>query len=134
LSDDDRVLFQGWVFPMRRVLLAVAAMASLSACSAITDGEVIDQVQINSDPPGVKVTTSLGQTCTTPCTITVLRNDEFIVFYQAPGYRPMEVPVLTKSVTSVAAIARNFMRGIADNHVPNPVYAQMMPAGVSAQR
>jgi hypothetical protein len=118
---------------MRGVLLAVAAMAFLSACSALSVESVVDRVQINSDPPGVKAHTSLGQTCTTPCTITVLRNDEFMVFYQAPGYRPMEVPVLTKAVTGVAAIARSYMLGIADNHVPNPVYAQMVPVLVSSQ-
>ena len=118
---------------MRRVLLAVAAMAFLSACSAITAGGETDQVQINSEPPGVKAHTSLGQPCTTPCTITVLRNDEFMVFYEAPGYRPMEVPVITKTVTGVAAIARSLMLGVADNHVPNPVYAQMVPASVCGQ-
>jgi hypothetical protein len=59
----------------------------------------------------------------------VLRNDEFMVFYEAPGY----MPVITKAVTGAAAIARRYMLGVADNHVPNPVYAQMVPALVSSQ-
>jgi hypothetical protein len=63
----------------------------------------------------------------------VLRNDEFMVFYQAPGYIPMEVPVITKTVTGTAAIARSLILGVADNHVPNPVYAQMVPVLVSSQ-
>jgi hypothetical protein len=118
---------------MRRVLWAVTAMSFLSACSAISAGGETDQVQINSDPPGVKAHTSLGQSCTTPCTITVWRNDEFMVFYEAPGYMPMEVPVITKSVIGVAAIARSLILGVAGNHVPNPVYTQLVPALVSSQ-
>jgi hypothetical protein len=117
---------------VRELLLFAAAMALLSACSAISTGGDIDQVQINSDPPGVKAHTSFGQTCTTPCTITVSRNDEFMVFYEAPGYVPTEVPVITKSVTGVAAITRSLILGVADNHVPNPVYAQMVPAALAS--
>jgi hypothetical protein len=117
---------------MRRVLLAATAMAFLSACSAISDGGAMDQIQINSDPPGAKAHTSLGQTCTTPCTITVSRNDEFMVFYEAPGYMPIEVPVITKTVTGVAYVTRSLVLGIADSHVPNPVYARMVPVSVSS--
>jgi hypothetical protein len=62
-----------------------------------------------------------------------MRNDEFIVFYEAPGYRPMEVPVFTKAVTGVAATARSYMLGIADSHVPNPVYVQMVPVLVPSE-
>jgi len=92
----------------------------------------MDQIQINSDPPGAKAHTSLGQTCTTPCTITVSRNDEFMVFYETPGYMPIEVPVITKTVTGVAYVTRSLVLGIADSHVPNPVYARMVPVSVSS--
>ncbi len=55
-----------------------------------------------------------------------------MVFYEAPGYMPMEVPVITKTVTGVAYITQSLILGIADNHVPNPVYARMVPVLVSS--
>jgi hypothetical protein len=45
---------------------------------------------------------------------------------------PIEVPVITKTVTGVAYITRSLILGIADNHVPNPVYARMVPVLMSS--
>jgi len=99
-----------------------------------------DQVQIQSEPSGALARTSTGYTCTTPCTITVARKDEFSVVFSKEGYQDVTVPVTTEIAGAGAAgFAGNILlggvvgmgadaaTGAALNHVPNPVFAQLSP-------
>ncbi|MFG1190774.1 PEGA domain-containing protein [Xanthobacter flavus] len=78
-----------------RLALALGAAMSLAACATITRGTT-SQVQIQSEPTGADVRTSTGFTCTTPCTMTVNRKDEFSVTFTKAGYEPEEVEVKTR--------------------------------------
>jgi hypothetical protein len=84
------------------------------------------------------VTTSIGQSCTTPCTLTVSRKDEFTVHYEKDGFEPQDVDVKTQIAGSGAAgFAGNIIlggiigmgadaaTGATLEHVPNPVNAAL---------
>jgi hypothetical protein len=116
-----------------RVLVAALAASMLAGCATVTRG-LNDQVQINSDPPGATVQTSLSHQCTTPCTLTVQRKDEFNVVIGKPGFEPQTVFVGARLAGSGAAgFAGNVLvggivgmgvdaaSGATLEHFPNPV-------------
>jgi len=81
------------------------------------------QVRLESNPPGADATTSLGQGCKTPCSVSVPAPDApFTVAFALPRYQPASVPVnviknpgdLTTSATATTD--------------PNPVFAELQPA------
>ena len=126
-----------------RILAAAAAVGlaiTLAGCATITRGTT-NQVQIQSDPPGALAHTSTGFSCTTPCTITVSRKDEFSVVFSKPGYRDETVDVKTQVAGAGAAgFAGNILlggiigmgadaaTGATLEHVPNPVGVTLVPA------
>jgi hypothetical protein len=125
-----------------RILAAAAAVGlaiTLAGCATITRGTT-NQVQIQSDPPGALARTSTGFSCTTPCTITVSRKDEFSVVFSKPGYRDETVDVKTQVAGAGAAgFAGNILlggiigmgadaaTGATLEHVPNPVGVTLVP-------
>ena len=87
------------------LLLAIV----LGGCATITRG-TSDQIQITSEPSGVRASTSMGYGCTTPCTLTVSRKDEFTVKFEQAGYEPQEVPVKSEIAgTGAAGFAGNIL-------------------------
>jgi hypothetical protein len=126
-----------------RILAAAAAVGlaiTLAGCATITRGTT-NQVQIQSDPPGALARTSTGFSCTTPCTMTVSRKDEFSVVFSKPGYRDETVDVKTQVAGAGAAgFAGNILlggiigmgadaaTGATLEHVPNPVGVTLVPA------
>jgi hypothetical protein len=124
---------------MGRVFLAGAAALALTGCATITRGTT-EQLQIQSTPTEARATTSLGQSCVTPCTIQVSRKDEFTVSFQKDGYEPQQVEVKTQIAgTGAAGFAGNVLfggivgmgadvaTGATLNHVPNPVRVDLLP-------
>lgn len=99
------------------------------------------QVTINSEPPGAEARTSLGHQCTaTPCTYDISRKSEFVVSFSKPGFEPQQIPVITKVAgAGVAGLAGNVLvggvigigvdaaTGATLEHVPNPVFATLVP-------
>jgi hypothetical protein len=123
-----------------QVAAVTALTALLGGCATVTRGST-DQVQIISDPTGVRARTSTGYSCTTPCTIQVPRKDDFTVVFQAPGYQTVTVPVTAQVAGAGAAgfagnvllggiigMAVDASTGAAYSHVPNPVSAKMVPS------
>ena len=126
---------------MFRVVFACAVALALSGCATVTRG-TDDQIQINSDPQGATVQTSLSQQCLTPCTLKVGRKDEFSVTIAKPGYAPQTVFVGTKLANAGAAgFAGNVLvggivgmgvdaaTGATLEHFPNPVTVVLQRAG-----
>jgi hypothetical protein len=126
-----------------RILFAAVAMTglalTLAGCTTITRGTT-SQVQIQSEPPGALAQTSTGFSCTTPCTITVPRKDEFSVVFSKAGYREETVDVKTQIAGAGAAgFAGNIIlggiigmgadaaTGATLEHVPNPVSVTLVP-------
>ena len=89
---------------MNKKLIAAAACSAvvLSACATVTRGTT-NQIQILSEPSGASVRTSLNQTCSTPCTLTVGRKDEFSATISMPGFRDQIVDIKTRVAGAGAA-------------------------------
>ena len=67
-------------------VVALAAFAFVvTGCATVTRGRTQDFV-INTTPSGATATLSTGETCTTPCTLTRPRNEEFTVTLTREGF------------------------------------------------
>ena len=123
--------------------LALIAIASLwlAGCATVTRGTT-DQMQITSEPAGASVRTSMNYQCTTPCTTTVSRKDEFAVTFSKPGFKDQTIDVKTQLAGSGAAgFAGNIIlggfigmgvdaaTGSTLEHVPNPVHGVLTRIG-----
>jgi len=122
-----------------RWLIILALAATCGGCASVTRGTT-DQVQILSEPEGAEARTSMGHTCTTPCTLQFSRKDEFIVTASKPGYHTVEMPVSTRVAGAGAAgfagnvllggvigMAVDAASGATLEHYPNPVMLTMLP-------
>src|ERR1041384_7486836 len=133
---------------MRFVLMVLVVLApmGLGGCASVTRGWS-EQLQINSQPEGAEVRTSLNQQCVTPCTLTVQRKDEFSVSFAKPGYQPQTIQVGTRVAGGGAAgFAGNILvggvigmgvdaaSGATLEHFPNPVVAVLQPVGPARQQ
>jgi hypothetical protein len=120
---------------------AVCVVAALSACATVTRGTT-NQLQILSEPSGASVRTSLNQTCTTPCTLTVGRKDEFSVTVSLAGYGSRTVDVRTRVagagaagfvgnviVGGVIGMGADAVTGATLEHFPNPVEVKLSRSG-----
>ncbi len=118
---------------MRGILVAAALAVGVAACATVTRGTT-NQIQIRSEPAGAQVTTSLAHNCTTPCTISVNRREEFAITFSLPGYREQRVEVKTQVagagaagfvgnviVGGVVGMGVDAVTGSTLEHTPNPV-------------
>ncbi|MEN0040946.1 MAG: translation initiation factor 2 [Pseudomonadota bacterium] len=129
---------------MLKMTGAVLVALILTGCASIARGTT-EAVVINYSPANAKVTTSLGDTCTSsPCTLIVKRKDKFTVTATAPGYEPQTVPVLTKVqgggaaglagnvvVGGVIGVGVDAATGAALDHYPNPVNITLQKVGAA---
>jgi PEGA domain len=131
---------------MKRTLVLGGAALALAACATVTRGTT-NQVQFRTEPPGALAVISMSQTCTTPCTITVNRKDEFAVRFSLAGYKDATVEVRTQVAgTGVLGVAGNaviggvigvgvdVVTGSALDHVPNPVVVTLERVGTPNTR
>lgn len=115
---------------MRRVI-AVAATAttaiSLAGCSSFSTDYFKStpptmQIQLESTPPGADARTSIGPSCKTPCSVTVVVPESgFSVSYTLNKYQPVTVPV------QVSGSAGNMLTASTIQVDPNPVVAELQP-------
>jgi len=110
---------------MSRVIAVVACGLTVAACSAsmpslnfLSSSPPTEAVRFESEPPGAEVKTSSGQTCRTPCELTVQAAPELSASYALNGYQPQTVSLRTEpgSGFSSARLA------------PNPVYVELRAA------
>src|ERR1700690_3895343 len=106
-----------------RVIAAVACGSALAACSMsmpsfdmFKSGPSTEVLRIESEPPGADARTSQGQTCRTPCELTVPTDAELAVTVQMTGYQPQTMPVRVDG------------KGGDSRLQPNPVYVELQPA------
>jgi hypothetical protein len=112
---------------MSRIGLVVAAASmlgiTLAGCSSMSmSGSSSDQLQaLNfvSDPPGAEVRTIQGQTCITPCALTVPSQEQPVTISRN-GYAPQTV-----QVTVGPEPDHSFWQHPAPTLVPNPVRVVM---------
>jgi hypothetical protein len=131
---------------MRIFACAGALALAVAGCATVTRGTT-NQVQLRTEPSGALAVTSMSQSCTTPCTITVSRKDEFAVKFSMAGYREATVEVRTQVAgTGVLGVAGNaivggvigvgvdVVTGSALDHVPNPVVVSLERLGAPSTR
>jgi PEGA domain len=123
----------------------VGCVSMLSACATVTRGTT-NQIQIMSEPSGAAVKTSLNQTCTTPCTLTVGRKDEFSVVINLPGYKEQVVEIKTRVAGAGAAgfvgnvviggvigMGADAVTGATLEHFPNPLEVKLERNGPASR-
>lgn len=111
---------------MRRVIAIALAGVSLAGCSSFSTDAFKSEpppvtVQLESTPPGADAATSQGQSCKTPCSVTLSATDNFTVSYTLAKYQPLTVPV---QVTHQAGSLFTQGKTTID---PNPVVGQLQP-------
>jgi hypothetical protein len=113
---------------MYRVFAIVGAGLILAACESSSTNldwlktpsfkmeGALETVRFESEPPGADVKTSTGQTCRTPCTLSLPGDKSFNVTYTLNGFQP--------ETESVAPFA---MGDGTTSLRPNPVLAELTP-------
>ena len=105
---------------MGRVIAILASGYVLAACSMsmpsmdfFKSTPASDVLRVESEPPGADVRTSEGQSCRTPCELTVAATSDFTVTYSLNGYQPQTTQVRTDPDGAKLQ--------------PNPVFAELQP-------
>jgi hypothetical protein len=116
-------------YVMKKCIAVVACGFTVTACSAsipsldfLKSSAPTAALRFESKPANAEVK-ALGQTCRTPCELT-LEVAELSATFTHKGYQPRTISV--RSETSGVLSAPRF--------VPNPVYADLRPVGASAKR
>ena len=113
---------------MYRVIAIAAAGLILAACTSSSNDfdwfksgsfrmePVLETIRFESEPPGADAKTSTGQTCRTPCTLSLPGDKPLNVTYTLNGFQPD-----TESVEPLA------MGDGTTQLRPNPVLAELTP-------
>jgi hypothetical protein len=112
---------------MSRVIAAVACGFTLAACSmalpsfdAFKSNSATETLQIESEPPGADARTSQGQTCRTPCELTVTSGSDMTVTVAMTGFQPQTLPVHPETVEGSGAFSSSTTK-----LQPNPLYVEL---------
>ena len=107
---------------MTRVIAVTACGFILAACSMsmpsldfFRPGPTTEVLRIESEPPGADARTAEGQSCRTPCELTVTHGPEVAIAFALPGHQPQTVAVRPDGASPPRLL-------------PNPVYAELQPA------
>jgi hypothetical protein len=114
-----------WDQIMSRVIAVVACGFTVAACSAsmpslnfLSSSPPTEALRFESEPPGAEVKTSLGQTCRTPCELTVQLAPELSATFALNGYQPQTISVRSEPGSGFSS----------PRLAPNPVYVELRPA------
>ena len=117
---------------MSRVIAVVACGLTLAACSTslsswnfLKSAPTAEALRIESEPPGADARTSIGQSCRTPCELTIPPGSEFSVTLALNGYQPQTVSVRPEAPPEAQRDADGF-GGVA-KLAPNPIYVELQP-------
>ena len=93
-------------------------------------GPATEVLRIESEPPGADARTAEGQSCRTPCELTVPSTGEVAISFALQGYNPQTI-----NVRAEAPPAASYAEAAPPTRMqPNPVYAELTPSGPSRQR
>jgi PEGA domain len=106
---------------MSRVIAFVACGFTLAACSAsmpsldfFKSAPATETLRIESEPPGADARTTQGQTCRTPCELTVQGGGDLSVTVALNGYQPQTVALRSDQAEGKLS--------------PNPLYVELQAA------
>ena len=107
---------------MSRVIAIVACGLSVAACSAsmpslnfLSSSPPTDAVRFESEPPGAEVKTGSGQTCRTPCELSVAVASEVSATFALNGYQSQTVSLRSDGGGTFSSA----------HLAPNPVYVEL---------
>jgi hypothetical protein len=109
---------------MSRVIAVVACGLTLAACSSmpslnfLSSSPPTDAVRFESEPPGAEIKTSSGQSCRTPCELTVAVAPEVSATYALNGYQSQTVSLRSDGGGTFSSA----------HLAPNPVYVELAAA------
>jgi PEGA domain len=113
---------------MSRFIAVIACCFMLAACSATMPsldftGSVpqVESLAIESEPPGAEAKSTLGESCRTPCQLSVKPGSEFSVTLELSGYQPQTVSVRPEAQGASAA----------PRLAPNPVQVSLQAVTTS---
>jgi len=92
-------------------------------------GPATEVLRIESEPPGADARTAEGQSCRTPCELTVPATGEVAISFALQGYNPQTI-----NVRAEAAAATSYAEAGPARMQPNPVYAELTPSAPSRQK
>jgi hypothetical protein len=125
---------------MSRLIAVMACGFSLAACSSsmpsldfLRGSPPTEQLRVESEPPGADARTSQGQSCRTPCELTVPSGGELSVTVAMNGFQPQTVPVRAESASAPGTRDSDSTGSIAHLQ-PNPVYVELQPAAPAKKR
>jgi len=93
------------------------SMPSMDIFKSTPPTEVL---RVESEPPGADARTSQGQSCRTPCELTVQSGGEMTVSFALNGYQPQTVQVRPDVAPTSYSDS-----GTGGRLQPNPVYAEL---------
>lgn len=112
---------------MSRVIAAMACGFTLAACSMslpsfdmFKPSPTTETLQIESEPPGADARTSQGQTCRTPCELSVASGSDMTVTVAMTGFQPQTLPVHPETIEGSGTFSSS-----ATKLQPNPVYVEL---------
>jgi len=102
------------------------SMPSMDIFKSTPPTEVL---RVESEPPGADARTSQGQSCRTPCELTVQSGTEMTVSFALNGYQPQTVQVRAEAAPTSYSDS-----GTGGKLQPNPVYAELQSAKPPAKK
>lgn len=111
-------------------LLAAACSMSMPSMDLFRSAPPTEVLRIESEPPGADARTAEGQSCRTPCELTVPATGEVAVSFALQGYNPQTI-----NVRAEGPAAASFAEAAPSTRMqPNPVYAELTPAAPPRQK
>jgi hypothetical protein len=117
-----------WGYIMSRVIAVVACGFTVAACSAsmpslnfLGSSPPTEALRFESKPPGAEIKTSSGQTCRTPCELTVQVAPELSATFALNDYQPQTVSVRSETSSRLSSARLT----------PNPVYVELRPVMIT---
>ena len=97
---------------------------SMPSLDFFRSGPATETLRIESEPPGADARTAEGQSCRTPCELTVPSSGEVAISFALQGYNPQTI-----NVRSEAPATASFAEAAPPTRMqPNPVYAELTPS------
>lgn len=115
---------------MSRLIVVAACGLILAACSMsmpsfdyFRPAPAAEVLRIESEPPGADARTTEGQSCRTPCELTLPATGEVAISFALQGYHPQTINVRAEAPPAASAAEG----APATRLQPNPVYAELTP-------
>jgi hypothetical protein len=96
---------------------------SLPSLDVFKSSPAMETLQIESEPPGADARTSQGQTCRTPCELTVASGTDMTVTVAMTGFQPQTLPVHPETIEASGTFGSSTTK-----LQPNPVYVELQAA------